>query len=332
MEARIQQLTNDLAALATAHQQAIQQLQTAQQQIVVLQQAQAQGQPNGPRVKPPKPPVFTGSAQPSAVNWCYLMETYLQACGVDLTAPTAVPHAAGFLRDSALTWYRNHLAAVQRGVAVGYNNWENFKAALITHFTPISPERTARQKLDTLQQGGKSARTYAEQFNLCMLELPDMHEKDRVHRFLEGLRPEVRIHVELKNPATLSDAIEWAIQADSLVWQIKKRRSSPTPGASHYPIHQQRQEPRTNGPTPMELGAADTKRTNTVNYTNGVRRQNFNNRRQNFNNARRLQSKKSTSDVECFYCHRLGHYQNNCPKRAADLAMMSDGASPQQSN
>ena len=70
-----------------------------------------------------------------------------------------------------------------------------------------------------------------------------MHEKDRVHRFLEGLRPEVRIHVELKNPTTLSDAVEWAIQADSLVWQIKRRRSSPTPGAFHHPFQQQRQEP-----------------------------------------------------------------------------------------
>ena len=161
--------------------------------------------------------------------------TYSHATSTSTHAPIAILHAAGFLRDSALTWYRNHLAAVQRGVDRPWNTWED-KAALITHFTPISPERTAREKLDHLQQGGKSARTYAEQFNLCMLELPDMHEKDRVHRFLEGLRPEVRIHVELKTPTTLSDAVEWAIQADSLVWQIKRRRSSPTAGAFHHPI------------------------------------------------------------------------------------------------
>ena len=319
MEAQVQQLNTQLAALAEAHQQAIQQLQAAQQQIAALQQAQVNAQPNAPKIKPPKPPVFTGSAQPSAVNWCYLMETYLQSCDVNLNAPIAILHAAGFLRDSALTWYRNHLAAVQRGVDRPWNTWEDFKAALITHFTPISPERTAREKLDHLQQGGKSARTYAEQFNLCMLELPDMHEKDRVHRFLEGLRPEVRIHVELKNPTTLSDAVEWAIQADSLVWQIKRRRSSPTPGAFHHPFQQQRQEPHT-GPTQMELGAADNKRTNN---------NNCNQRRQNFNNVRRQPSKK---DVECFYCHRLGHYQRFCPKRATDLKMMSDAASPQQSN
>lgn len=326
MEAQITQLANQLAALAQEHQHTLQQLQAAQQQIVALQQGQGHGQPNAPQIKPPKPPVFTGSAQPSAVNWCYLMETYLQACNVDLTSPAAVLHAAGFLRDSALTWYRNHLAAVQRGVAPTYNNWVDFKAALITHFTPISPERTARQKLDTLHQGGRSARAYAEQFNLCMLELPDMHEKDRVHRFLEGLRPEVRIHVELKNPATLSDAVEWAIQADSLVWQIRKRRSSPTPGTFPRSTQQQQQERHTAaGPVPMELGAAEQRRNSNSN-SNG-------NRKQQFNSVRRQQQfKRATPDTECYYCHRLGHVRRDCPKRKADLAVMSDAASPQQSN
>ena len=316
MEAQIAELASQLTALAQEHQQVLQQLQTTQQQMQVMQQAQSAPPANTPKIKPPKPPVFTGSAQPSPLNWCYLMETYLRACDVDLTAPTAVPYAAAFLRDSALTWYRNYLAAVQRGVAHLYHSWDDFKAALITHFTPISPERTARQKLDTLEQGGKSARAYAEKFNLCMLELPDMNEKDRIHRFLMGLRPEVRIHVELKSPTTLSDAVEWAIQADSLLWQSKKQRRPSSTPRSFYPANrqqQQQQEPRT-GPTPMELGAADSKKSNN---NNTVRRQKFT---------------KPISKVECFYCHRLGHYQRDCPKRAAQLAVMSDDASPQQSN
>ena len=87
MEAQVQQLTTQLAALTDAHQQAIQQLQAAQQQIAALQQAQVNAQPTATKIKPPKPPVFTGSAQPSAVNWCYLMETYLQSCDVNLNAP-----------------------------------------------------------------------------------------------------------------------------------------------------------------------------------------------------------------------------------------------------
>lgn len=316
MEARVNELANQLATLGVQHQQVLQQLQAAQQEILTLRQANANAQPaNVPKIKPPKPPVFTGSKQPSAVNWSYLIETYLRACDVDLTAPASITYAAGFLRDSALTWYRNHLAAVQRGIALPYNNWESFKTALVTHFTPISPERTARQKLDTLQQGAKPARTYAEQFNLCMLELPDMNEKDRVHRFLEGLRPEVRIHVELKNPTNLSDAVEWAIQADSLVWQVKRRHSSSTP-RPFYPSRQQQPSPQQqqqfcNGPTPMELGAVNDKKTN--------------------NNAN-MQKCNRMANVRCYNCHRLGHYKSHCPQRAANLAMMSDGASPQQSN
>ena len=42
-----------------------------------------------------------------------------------------------------------------------------------------------------------------------------------LHRFMFGLKPEIRLHVALKQPASLADAIELAIQVDSLLWQAR---------------------------------------------------------------------------------------------------------------
>jgi hypothetical protein len=186
-----------------------------------------------------------------------------------------------------------HLADVARGVARAYANWEEFKAALITRFTPISPERTARQKLTTLKQG-RSVRSYAQEFNMCMIELPEMSERDRVYRFLEGLKPEVRIHVELRNPSTLAEATEWAIQTDSLIWQIKKGPQLVGRNAFQSVATKE-------GPTPMELGVAENKKTRKTNTKGNIR---------------------------CFYCKQLGHFKRECPR----LGTKRPGFSTAQAN
>jgi hypothetical protein len=67
-------------------------------------------------------------------------------------------------------------------------------------------------------------------------------------------------------------------------------------------------------PTPLELDAAD------AGYIEGIHRAGSTRR------PRRLLQLLGASTVSV-----VGHYQRNCPKRASDLAMMSDAASPQQS-
>jgi hypothetical protein len=295
MEAQIQQLAGQFAVLSQEHQVAIQQLQAAQQQIAALQPAVAAAHAaNICRIKPPKPPVFSGrNREPSPQNWTHQVETYLRASNVDLTAAVSVTYAAGFLADSALTWYRLHLADVARGVALEFVDWEAFKSALTTRFTPISPERTARQRLTTLRQG-RSARAYAQEFNLCMIELPEMGEKDRIYRFLEGLQPEIRIHVELKNPKTLAEAIEWAIQTDSLVWQIKKGPKL----IGRTPFREITAQET--GHVPMELGNVEALG--------------------NIEAGKREKPKGFKDHLRCFYCKQLGHFKRECPKHKKRFA------------
>jgi hypothetical protein len=225
------------------------------------------------------------------------MENFLGAYDINLDNPTAVHYAAGYLADSALTWHRMHQIDVARGTTTEYPSWTAFKDALVNRFTSISAERTARQRLSSLRQG-KSVREYAQAYNLCMIELPEMDEKDRLFRFMEGLKPEVRIHVELKKPSTLAEAIELAIQTDALLWQMKKGPALVGRGNGYQNLTHRQQH----SPTAMEVDSLEPKaRTQTK-------------RPGNFGSA------KGQQDLRCYYCGAKGHYKRDCRKRKKRLA------------
>ena len=71
-----------------------------------------------------------------------------------------------------------------------------------------------------------------------LLELPEMHPADAVYRFVRGLKPQIRLHVELQRPTTVNSAILLA-QAAETALNFTRPTSSPT-----YM-----------GPQPMQLGA-----------------------------------------------------------------------------
>lgn len=267
MEAQIAQLSavvdqlRDQLALGQQHQQALQaevlssnqRLAATQQQLSehhrMLEFTRAHGQ-SSPSLKLPKPAVFTGQKRdPTPQNWVHSMENYLVANSMDLTTPASVSIAAGYLADSALTWYRLYLAEVERGGVEAYDSWATFKTALLRRFTPIAPEVTARSKLCNLKQT-QSVQSYAMEYNKYMLDIPDMNEKDRIDRFLRGLKCDVRVLVELQKPPTLMDAIELATQVDSIMWQARKGPLNGSNSSSHPHV--------STGPTPMELGAAES--------------------------------------------------------------------------
>jgi len=296
-------LQQQVAELQHAYHSSNQQLQETR---VALQQALQQPQHvagasslatyiswEATQLKLPKPPESNGR-QPTPLNWSYKMEAYLKGQGADLCGAECIALAAAYLKDSALNWYRQFEQETDRGLHSGFANWAEFKEAFIKRFTPVDPEADARNKLDKLYQV-RGAFVYAQEFNACMLELPKMEEHDRIHHFVKGLKPEVRIHVKLHDPASLSKAIELAIQADSMVWDVSRRsgtrpvmpmnranvyRPSATIGATTTGTTSS-----SGGASPMELGVTEGK------------------------------SKIAPrSSVVCFYCKKPGHMKRDCRK------------------
>jgi hypothetical protein len=225
------------------------------------------------------------------------MEMYLLAQGTNLEDAACVTFAAAYLRDSALNWWLQVSRDASEGRAPVLNTWAKFKIAFIARFTPISPEVSAREELDRLSQSGPVS-AYATTFTSLMLELPHMDEADRVHRFIRGLKPAVRMEIKLRQPKTLADAIELALQADSLLWAAEGRNRRFLPKPAFRSVSGQRE-----GPAPMELGS--------------MQPPDNNNDPIEFN--RLEQSNPSTrADVECYYCHKRGHFKRDCRKLKAD--------------
>lgn len=246
-------------------------------------------------LKLPKPPETNGRS-PTPISWAYKMETYLLAQRANLADAACVTFAAAYLRDSALNWWLQVSRDAVEGRAPALDTWAKFKAAFVARFTPISPEVSAREELDRLTQTGPVS-AYATTFTSLMLELPHMDEADRVHRFIRGLKPAVRMEIKLRQPKTLADAIELALQADSLLWTAGGRgRAQFVPKPAFRPVNQRE------GPAPMELGSMQP-------ADNGGGSTELNKLEQS--------NPSSRADVECYYCHQKGHFKRDCRKLKA---------------
>lgn len=165
------------------------------------------------RIKPLKPASFDGHT-PSAANWTFQMQNYLEAAGEDLDSPLAVADAVTYLKDAAQTWYRQHQQAVEACMAIPFSTWATFKAALLHQFAPIDPQAHARDLLmDLSALQHPDIVPYSEQFTAVAVDLPSMTEADKVYMYTRGLPSDVRMHVRMHNPSTLSAAMELAAQA-----------------------------------------------------------------------------------------------------------------------
>ena len=285
-------LAQQLAAYAAAAQ-----LNRARcEDILQLMQQQQQQQAPAPAPVPNlsastckmlKPSRFKGDAS-SVSDWLHQMEMYLVLGNEPLNLRRSCVVAAGYLVGPALTWWR----------LCGDNipDWQHFKAELLRRFCAFDVEEEARYRLDRLRQRSSVLR-YAEEFNKCMVELPTMDEKDRTHRFVEGLKPDVRKWIRLQKPSTLAAAISLAAHADHTVWAGRFS----TPGV--VDAGQQ--------PAPMELDAVHHQGPTKTGYTRPAR--------------------PDQSAVVCWRCGQRGHRRYEC-RNAPAAGKKSDARRATQSS
>jgi hypothetical protein len=185
--------------------------------------------------RPPKPDKYDGDRRSgAAANWLHQMRLYLNILGL-LESEQAIPQAVSFHSGAAITWWR-----ILEASAAVPTTWTAFQAAFLEAFQTVDAEHVARNRMESLRQR-TSVMDYANAFSGLLLEVPDMHPADAVYRFVRGLKPQVRLHVELHRPSTVNDAIRLAQAADSALYLA---RPNYVAGSSGYP-----------GPQPMQLGA-----------------------------------------------------------------------------
>lgn len=194
----------------TAELHASKQQQMVQQQQ--LQALQAQGAlaplssaPLAPRSNKPRialPSVYDGDAA-KLDNWD--RELQQQFTYYSTPEEERVPMGAAYLRSVALDWWSS-IPPAERPT-----HWVAFIAALRSRFQPLTTATLARRQLDNLRQGpNQGVNEYIAAFRRLLVPLPEMHENDRLHVFVRGLRPAVANQVLLQRAASLDKAIEIA--------------------------------------------------------------------------------------------------------------------------
>jgi len=250
--------------------------------------------------------------------------------------------ASSHLKKAAFIWWQaNHM---------GLFTWDHFVRKLRAYFYPVDTIRSLRERLERLYQK-KSVREYLANFDEVSLHIPDLSPAEREAKFIRGLKPQVRMEVEMKVAFYRRDGgiVDWSLLTEiaSTVDDILYRSSNSTLIAP---------------------------RTFNNNNNNGGRRNNFNNHgdhRDNngWNNGNRRnggrgggaigyhdrsddgstkpmdvdsvivgepgkpltadQKEKLAKNRGCFYCRKTnaGHIAKNCPAKTKRTFTMNQQAS-----
>jgi hypothetical protein len=165
-------------------------------------------------LRPERPPNYEGKSSESLTSWLFLVEQYCTLCPVPIAQRATL--AGTFLRAHAALWWQTVIQDIEQNEE--HLRWGAFVQAIKEQFEPVHTTKTARSRLDQLKQK-TSVRNYNTEFRAIMLQLPAMHEDDRIHAYIKGLKPAVASLVAMQQPGTLLLAQQLADTADTIQFQ-----------------------------------------------------------------------------------------------------------------
>ncbi|KAJ9520936.1 hypothetical protein QJQ45_014130 [Haematococcus lacustris] len=150
------------------------------------------------------------------VAWaCRVMPLSRQSCAVSVLChtDTTLPSVS---RCSCATVVNAQPLRVQMGQGVDCAHALAHPRSLKAAFKTKSDESKARDQLHLARQKpNQSAVSYATQLRSLYVQIPDMHEGEKLDRFRQGLHPPLRALVDIQNPTSFSQAVEIAVAHDS---------------------------------------------------------------------------------------------------------------------
>ena len=135
-------------------------------------------------IKYPAPKNYDGSDKITAENWLFQLDTYFEVTEVpfDKRIPVAILLLAGY----ALTWWK---AQVRDNTEP--RTWDGFKNRIKAQFKQINASKKARVLLRQLTQT-TSVASYTARFRELTLDIDDMEQSEKFHRYRDGLKPHIR--------------------------------------------------------------------------------------------------------------------------------------------
>lgn len=153
--------------------------------------ARARFLPQG--VRNPEVLNYDGKRSSDVRPWVNRTRNIMQLSGFNLNNQAAVCYAASFLTGAANSWFVTTSEHAPPGTkeSAGFLTFDTFAAALIRHMGDPNPDDKARQLLRTLHQV-TSVKSYADEFQRIVTDLPNRDAADLRFDFINGLKPKIR--------------------------------------------------------------------------------------------------------------------------------------------
>lgn len=203
-------------------------------------------------IKPNKPRPFYGKRDEFEVRtWIYQVKQYLALVEVGhltgLTQETKISFASTFFAGTAAAWWYTLVNS-----STIPTTWEAFEKAIIDEFIPFDSVQRSRDKLRRLVQR-TSVTNYLTEFRNIVLTIPGISEGEKVDRFSQGLKPNIRLEVMKAGSQTMTEASRIALNVDSALFgagMFRNQNSGPFPSVLHTPMEignfEQRNKDRSN--------------------------------------------------------------------------------------
>ncbi|GAO47243.1 hypothetical protein G7K_1453-t1 [Saitoella complicata NRRL Y-17804] len=95
--------------------------------------------------------------------------------------------------------------------------WDSIKRGLMKYFAPVNAARALRDEWHGSRQT-TSVGEYVTRLNNLRIQIPEIRDIEFLDKFIHGLKPKVRLELELRNPQTLDEAIMIADRYDSITF------------------------------------------------------------------------------------------------------------------
>lgn len=283
-----------------------QQLQAIQQQVGMQQQVNqaiearvASMNTSSISAKVAKPSTFNGGFRSNIELWLFEMNSYLDIAKV--RENQKVQFVGSYLKENAAIWFKYvYEEASSQGMEL---TWKDVQERLLQRFRPIESGKTARVALASLRQSG-SVQHYCNLFQQYVTLTGDMAEADKVFIFQRGLKPFIAREVDLREPYTLTDAMNYAIRADARNSLLFKKSAF---GENNYAnrVQGSRSIPMEVDNINMEQSEEDVSMS--VNATYAERSSQV--KRPEISDADRERCMK---ERRCFNCKKVGHSSKQC--------------------
>ena len=181
--------------------------------------------PQGPPVAIPRPepatrvtlpPYFEGKLdnKNTIASWIFQARAYLKIARGRTPEDELLYTLSTRLQGAAASWFQQQ--AMLHGIQFG--DPEDLLSALERNYLPPMANREARDRLVRLRQT-TTVVAYTESFHELCSQISDLHETERLDKYIRGLKPAIQYQVETaggEGSTSLDEAIRFATIADRI--------------------------------------------------------------------------------------------------------------------